>query len=89
MNDIRKGDAALRGRDGDEYVAHQPPEGTQGRAAETCSRQRCYAIIKEIARRAAFPEKAGCHTMRKTFALDFYKASGGDIARLQNIQTSN
>lgn len=47
------------------------------------SRQRCYAIIKEIAERAGFTEHVGCHTMRKTFAWDLYQSTGGNLALLQ------
>lgn len=77
--------AALRGRDGDEYVLTSRQKGRKDGRQKPVSRQRCYAIIKEIARRAEFQEKVGCHTLRKTFALDFYKASGGDIAKLQKV----
>ena len=48
------------------------------------SRQRCYDIVKEIARRAGFEERVGCHTMRKTFAWNFYQTSG-DLAELQKV----
>lgn len=77
--------AALRGLDADAYVLTSRQKGRKDGRVKPVSRQRCYAIIREIAGQAGFSEKVGCHTMRKTFALDFYRASGGDLAKLQKV----
>lgn len=47
------------------------------------SRQRCYAIVKEIAEKAGFTEHVGCHTMRKTFAWNLYESTGRNLAIVQ------
>ena len=47
------------------------------------SRQRCYAIVKEIAEKAGFAEHVGCHTMRKTFAWNLYESTGRNLALVQ------
>ena len=76
--------AALKGRDGDEYALVSRQKGRSDGAARPITRQRCYAIIREIAQRAGFEEHVGCHTMRKTFAWNYYQA-GGDLSKLQKI----
>ncbi|MBO7669856.1 MAG: tyrosine-type recombinase/integrase [Oscillospiraceae bacterium] len=43
------------------------------------SRQRAYAIIREIARRSGYTDHVGCHTMRKTYAWSLFDASGDNI----------
>lgn len=77
--------AALRGLDGEDYVLVSRQKGRKDGRVKPVSRQRCYAIVREIAERAGFEEKVGCHTMRKTFALNFYRTSGQDLAKLQKV----
>lgn len=77
--------AALKGKGEDEYVLASRQKGRRDGKEKPISRQRCYSIIKEIARQAGFEEHVGCHTMRKTFAWNYYKASDGDLAKLQKI----
>ena len=76
--------AALRGRDGEDYALESRQKGRKDGKQKPISRQRCYSIIKEIAARAGFEEHVGCHTMRKTFAWNFYQTSG-DLAKLQKV----
>ena len=76
---------ALRGKGEDDYVLTSRQRSRRDGKARPISRQRCYSIIREIARQAGFEEHVGCHTLRKTFAWNYYKASGGDLAKLQNI----
>ena len=52
-------------------------------AEKPISRQRCYAIMKEIAAKAGFDEHVGCHTMRKTFAWNLYESTGRNLAIVQ------
>lgn len=87
MSDVKLQDAAreaidraLDGRGDDEYIL----TSRQG-SGKPITRQRVYGIMREIARRAGFEGRVGCHTMRKTFAWSFYKASGGDLSKLQKI----
>lgn len=76
--------AALRGREGESYALTSRQKGRKDGKEKPISRQRCYAIIREIAERAGFEEHVGCHTMRKTFAWNFYQTSG-DLAKLQKV----
>lgn len=76
---------ALRGKGEDDYVLTSRQRSRRDGKARPISRQRCYSIIREIARQAGFEEHVGCHTLRKTFAWNYYKASGGDLAKLQKI----
>ena len=76
--------AALRGKDADSYALTSRQRGRKDGREKPISRQRCYSIIKEIAARAGFEEHVGCHTMRKTFAWNFYQTSG-DLAKLQKV----
>ena len=76
--------AALSGMDGDAWALQSRQRGVKDGRMKPISRQRCYAIVKEIARIAGFEEHVGCHTMRKTFAWNFYQASG-DLAKLQKV----
>lgn len=76
--------AALKGRGAEEYALASRQRGRKDGRQKPISRQRCYAIIKEIAAGAGFAEHVGCHTMRKTFAWNFYQASG-DLAKLQKV----
>lgn len=75
-------DRALGNRDGDEYVFTSRQRSRKDGRRKPISRQRCYAIVKEIAKEAGYEERVGCHTMRKTFAWQFYQTSG-DLAELQ------
>lgn len=77
-------DEATRGRDGDEWLLVSRQCDRKTGEVKPISRQRCYGIMKEIAREAGFQEHVGCHTMRKTFAWDFYQ-TGGDMAKLQKV----
>lgn len=77
-------DKALRGRDADDYVFQSRQRSRKDGRRKPVSRQRCYDIVKEIARQAGFEERVGCHTMRKTFAWNFYQTSG-DLAELQKV----
>lgn len=76
--------AVLRGRDGDEYVLLSRQKSGKTGEVKPISRQRAYAIIREIARRAEFDAHAGCHTMRKTFAYDLYQTTG-DLSLVQKV----
>lgn len=76
--------ACLRGCDPESYALASRQRGRKDGKTRPISRQRCYAIIKEIAARAGFEEHVGCHTMRKTFAWNFYQTSG-DLAKLQKV----
>ena len=76
--------ALLRDRPGDEYALRSRQRNGKTGEAKPISRQRAYAIIREIARRAEFEAHAGCHTMRKTFAYDLYQATG-DLSLVQKV----
>lgn len=76
--------AALRGQDAEDWALESRQRGRKDGRNKPISRQRCYAIIKEIAALAGFEEHVGCHTMRKTFAWNFYQTSG-DLAKLQKV----
>lgn len=75
---------ALKGRDEDDYVLASRQKSPASGGEKPISRQRAYAIIREIAARAGFAERVGCHTLRKTFAWNYYQA-GGDLTKLQKI----
>ena len=77
-------DKALKGRDKDEYVFRSRQRSRKDGRRKAISRQRCYAIVKEIAAKAGYEEHVGCHTMRKTFAWHYYKTCG-DLAELQKV----
>lgn len=76
--------AILRGRGDDEYVLQSRQRSGKTGHNKPISRQRAFAIIKEIARRADFEGHAGCHTMRKTFAYDLYQTTG-DLSLVQKV----
>ena len=83
--DVQKRIAALlRGRGEEEYVLQSRQKSGKTGENKPISRQRAFAIIKEIARRADFNEHAGCHTMRKTFAYDLYQTTG-DLSLVQKV----
>lgn len=73
---------ALKGRGDDEYIFASRQKDRKGGGPKPISRQRCYAIVKEIAGRAGHEGRVGCHTLRKTFAWEHYQANG-DMAMLQ------
>ena len=75
----------LKGRDGDDYILASRQRDRITGEQRPISRQRAYCIVKKIATMAGYQEHVGCHTMRKTFAFRFYKASNGDLAKLQKI----
>ena len=75
---------ALRGKDGKDYVFTSRQKSRKDGRNKAISRQRCYAIVKEIALRAGYEDHVGCHTMRKTFAWLYYKTCG-DLAELQKV----
>ena len=83
--DVQKRIAALlRGRGEEEYVLQSRQKSGKTGENKPISRQRAFAIIKEIARRADFNEHAVCHTMRKTFAYDLYQTTG-DLSLVQKV----
>lgn len=75
-------EAMLRDRGKDEYVLMSRQRDGRTGKMKPISRQRAFEIVKEIARRAEFPGRAGCHTMRKTFAYQCYKATN-DLSLVQ------
>ena len=77
-------DRALRNRDAEDYVFQSRQRSRKDGRRKPVSRQRCYDIVKEIARLTGYEERVGCHTMRKTFAWNFYQTSG-DLAELQKV----
>lgn len=77
-------DRALQGADGESWVLKSRQRSASTGEDKPVSRQRCYAILKEIAAEAGFREHVGCHTMRKTFAWNFYQ-SCGSMAKLQKV----
>lgn len=44
-----------------------------------------HEMIARYAKRAGIKKKVGCHTLRHTFALEFYKNSNHDLKALQRI----
>jgi len=42
-------------------------------------------MIRKYAQRAGIKKRIGCHTIRHSFALNFYKNSGHDLVSLQRI----
>lgn len=69
--------------DGNDWALNSRQRGKGDGAKKPISRQRCFGIVKEIARLAGFEERVGCHTMRKTFAWNLYKSTGGNLALVQ------
>lgn len=74
----------LRGRSEDEYILQSRQRSGKTGGKKPISRQRAFAIIKEIAERAEFDAHAGCHTMRKTFAYELYQTTG-DLSLVQKV----
>lgn len=77
-------EALLRGRNDEEYVLQSRQRNGKTGEYKPISRQRAFAIVKEIARRAGFSDHAGCHTMRKTFAFELYQTTG-DLSLVQKV----
>jgi integrase len=77
-------DAALKGRDGNDWVLESRQRRRGKGDRKPISRQRCYGIMKEIAKMTGFQEHVGCHTMRKTFAWNYYTTCG-NINELQKV----
>ena len=75
--------AALAKADGNDYALGSRQKNRADGTNKPVSRQRCFAIIKEIAATAEFEEHVGCHTMRKTFAWNLYQSTGGNLALVQ------
>ena len=74
----------MAGRGDDEYILQSRQRGGKTGEERPISRQRAFAIIKEIGRRADFKGHVGCHTMRKTFAYELYQTSG-DLSLVQKV----
>ena len=75
--------AALKDADGNGWALNSRQKNRANGKNKPISRQRCYAIIKEIAEKAGFAEHVGCHTMRKTFAWNLYESTGRNLAIVQ------
>jgi integrase len=69
--------------DGNDWALNSRQKNRADGGNKPISRQRCYAIIKEIAQKAGFDEHVGCHTMRKTFAWNLYESTGRNLAIVQ------
>lgn len=74
----------LAGRKPDEYIFQSREKDPVTHKRKPITRQRCYQIINQIARKAGIEERIGCHTLRKTFGYHYYKMTG-DIVSLQRI----
>ena len=78
-------DELLKGRSEDDYALTSRQKSKQTGGDKPISRQRCYDIIRRIAKEAGFQDHVGCHTMRKTFAWHLYQTTGGNLALLQKV----
>lgn len=74
---------ALKDADADDWALNSRQKNRADGGSKPVSRQRCHAIVKEIAQKAGFEEHVGCHTLRKTFAWNLYQSTGGNLALLQ------
>lgn len=81
---IRAIDSVLEGRSDGEYCLQSRNRDRVTGEPRPVSRQQCWRIVKEIARLAGFREHVGCHSMRKTFAWNFYMVDG-NLAKLQEL----
>lgn len=79
---MRRLEELLKDRAEDEYVLMSRQRDGKTGKLKPISRQRAFAIVKEIAELAEFPGHAGCHTMRKTFAYQLYNATN-DLSMVQ------
>lgn len=80
---VRKAlEEALKDRGKDEFLLQSRQVNRNSGKPTHVSRQRCYAIMKAIAKETGYNDHVGCHTMRKTFAWNFYQTSH-DIVELQ------
>jgi len=66
------------------YVSNCP-RGSKKKIGNKLSRVYLHQMISKYAVRAGIKKKVGCHTLRHTFALQFYKDSGHDLKALQRI----
>lgn len=69
--------------DGNDWALNSRQRNRADGRKKPISRQRCYSIMREIAKKAGFNEHVGCHTMRKTFAWNLYESTGRNLAIVQ------
>lgn len=74
---------ALKGKSLDDYVLSSRQRDRRTGRNRPVSRQRAYAIVREVASTAGYEGHVGCHTMRKTYAWNYYIASDRDLSFLQ------
>ncbi len=79
----KKIDELLAGMEPDAYALRSRKADPATGEVRHISRQRAYAIVREIAKRAGYTEHVGCHTMRKTYAWSLFDASGDNIVLVQ------
>lgn len=72
------------GREMDEWLFLSRQKDKYSHDARPISRQRAWEIVNEIAQRAGISGKIGCHSLRKTFGMNFYRKYG-ELAYLQKI----
>lgn len=77
-------DRILRAKHDDDYVFQSRQRSRKDGKYKAISRQRCYAIVRQIARQTGYEAHVGCHTMRKTFAWHYYQTCG-DLAEVQKV----
>ena len=78
-------DGLLKNMDENDYALTSRQKSRKTGESKPISRQRCYDIMRKIAKEAGFDEHVGCHTMRKTFAWHLYQSTGGNLALLQKV----
>ena len=67
-----------------EYQANNP-KIRKGKGKNKLARVYLYNMIGKYSRRAGINKKIGLHTLRHSFALNFYKNSGHDLISLQKL----
>ncbi|MBA7580754.1 Tyrosine recombinase XerD [subsurface metagenome] len=67
-----------------EYKTNNP-KYKKGKIANKLDRIYLYSMIRKYAQRAGIKKRIGCHTLRHSFALNFYKNSEHDLISLQKI----
>ena len=77
-------DAALKDCDDEDWVLESRQRNRTKGGRKPISRQRCYGIMKEIAEKTGFQEHVGCHTLRKTFAWNYYTTCD-NLPELQKV----
>lgn len=77
-------DDCLRDMDGNDYVLCSRQRDRATGKRKPITRQRAFEIVKQIAEEAGFEEHTGCHTMRKTFAWNYYQTCR-DLAEVQKV----